>query len=91
MDPVVILAAIKSWFALVAIVFSILVTVSSFLLKMIASYIKSTKDNVPTYVPSKGLIILMAFLFALSQSSPAAHSILMEAKVKAEASKRVIS
>lgn len=84
MDPVILLTAIKSWSAIAVIVVSVLVTAASFLLKLIASYINSMKENIPTYNPSKGLIILMAILSAISQNSPAATHILMTAKMRSK-------
>lgn len=88
MDPVSLLATIKAWSSIAGIVFTTLVTISAFALRMVASYIKSLEETLPSYQPSKKVIIFMAILSALSQNSPTASHIMQVARIRAEAAKK---
>lgn len=80
MDPAQLTQFFKDYFAIGLTVFTALVTGSSFLLRMIASYCKSMKDAEPNYQPSKALIMFMAILSAISQNSITAANVISESK-----------
>jgi hypothetical protein len=82
MDPVQLAELFKNWFGIALTVFTALVTGSSFLLRMIASFIKSVQESIPDYKPSKALIFFMALLAAISQNSVTAHNIISDSRPK---------
>ena len=76
MDPNILMTLLKTWSVVAMTVFTAVVTASSILLRMVASYIKSMQDYIPSYQAPRGLIIFMALLSALGQNSSTASSII---------------
>jgi hypothetical protein len=66
---------LTSWGVIIGMVFSVVVTISSIVLKMVTNYFKSIREIIPDYAPSKAMIIFVSVLQGLSQNSPSAATI----------------
>ena len=75
MNPDDVLSILKTWSVVAVTVFTALVTGCSFLLRMIASYIKFITEYRPEYKPSNGLVSFMDIVSAVSQNSVTAATI----------------
>lgn len=76
MTPEALSTFLENWITIIFVIFTGASTISSFLVKILVSFVKSQQEFLPEYRPGRALIFTLSILQAVALNSPAAATII---------------